>query len=467
MKHHLIMAAIVFIGASPSAAPAGAYAADEPRGQVPASWAPADSADALWREGRNAIADEDWDRATKVFQNIRDRFPKSAYVADSYYWQAFALYQKGANSSLRQAVALLDVQRARFARAESVRNGDSRQLATRARGKLAAAGDASSAADIAKSAQEAAGSSLGAKRAERDPRSTGCKSEDEDDRVEALNALLQMRSEEALPMLRKVMARRDSCSEILRRKAVFLVSQKHGDEAADILIDAARNDPDREVREQAVFWLGHVNTEKAIGLLEQILKTSGDEDMQDKALFALSQTHDSRGQQLLRDFASREDASGHLREQAIFWLGQKHSEENAQFLKQLFTKTKSEDVQQKILFSTSQTRGPGNDQWILDQALNPKNSIEVRKQALFWGAQSGSVDAARLAALYDKSEDHEFRNQVIFVLSQRSRSSEAVDKLIQIAKTEKDKELRKQAIFWLSHSHDPRALKVLQEIIDK
>ena len=53
------------------------------------------------------------------------------------------------------------------------------------------------------------------------------------------------------------------------------------------------------------------------------------------------------------------------------------------------------------------------------------------------------------------------------MLSQRSRSPEAVDKLIQIAKTEKDRELRKQAIFWLGHSSDPRALKALQELIEK
>jgi HEAT repeat protein len=507
MKYHLIIASIVALGTAPAmapamaptTAPAGDRSVDELRGQVPASWAPADSADALWREGRRAVADEDWDRAARIFQSIRDRFPKSAYVPDSYYWQAFSLYQKGSNSSLKQAVTLLDDQRVRFAKAETVKSGDSRQLATRIRGMLAQAGDAASAADIAKSVEDAArsagaGASSGARasagtdrasaadraaaaadragargsrRASSGETSPGCKSEDEDDRVEALNALLQMRSDEALPILKKVLARRDACSEVLRRKAVFLVSQKRGDESADILIDAAKNDPDREVREQSVFWLGQVNAEKAVGLLEQILKTSTDEDMQDKALFALSQTRDTRGQQILRDYASREDAPGHLREQAIFWLGQRRSDDNMQFLKQLFTKTKNEDIQQKILFSASQNRGSGNDQWILDQAVNPKNSIEVRKQALFWGAQSGSVDAARLGALYDKSDDHEFRNQVIFVLSQRSRSPEAVDKLIQIAKTEKDKELRKQAIFWLGHSRDPRALKALQELIDK
>ena len=42
----------------------------------------------------------------------------------------------------------------------------------------------------------------------------------------ALNALLQMDADRALPILRRVLARRDTCSEILRRKAVFLVAQK-------------------------------------------------------------------------------------------------------------------------------------------------------------------------------------------------------------------------------------------------
>ena len=61
----------------------------------------------------------------------------------------------------------------------------------------------------------------------------------------------------------------------------------------------------------------------------------------------------------------------------------------------------------------------------------------------------------------------EFKNQVIFVLSQRGKSPEAVDKLIDIAKNEKNRELRKKAIFWLGQSHDPRAVKALQELINR
>jgi HEAT repeat protein len=478
MKYILTISAIVGLGAATAHPVDGVL-----RPQASASTAAADVADSLWREGRRAIADASWDRAATLFQRIRDRFPKSAYVADSYYWQAFALYQNGGNSALRQAAALLDEQRVRFlATAKTVKNGDSRQLATRVTGMRAQAGDAASAASIARAAEDAvrspsgstsasvsvSASAGGASRSRQGSQvSAGCRSEDEDDRVEALNALLQMRSEQALPLLKRVLARRDACSEVLRRKAVFLVSQKRGDEAADILIETAKNDPDRETREQAVNWLGQVNAEKAVTLLEQLLKTSTDEEMQDKALFALSQTRDPRGQQILRDYASREDAPGDPREKAIFWLGQRHAEDNALFLKQLFGKTKNEDIQQKILFSLSQTRGFGNDQWILDQAVNPKNSMEVRKQALFWGGQKGGVDVAKLAALYDRGGEMEFREQVIFVLSQRHRSPEALDKLIQIAKSEKNKDLRQKAIFWLGQSSDPRAIKALQEIIEK
>ena len=93
--------------------------------------------------------------------------------------------------------------------------------------------------------------------------------------------------------------------------------------------------------------------------------------------------------------------------------------------------------------------------------------MEIRKEALFWAGQNGSVDIAKLGALYDKASEEEFKNQVIFVLSQRGKSPEAVDKLIDIAKNEKNKELRKQAIFWLSQSRDPRAAKAILEIVNK
>jgi HEAT repeat protein len=267
-----------------------------------------------------------------------------------------------------------------------------------------------------------------------------------------------------MPILKKVLERRDACSAGLRRKAVFLVSQKRTAETANILMNVARTDPDQEVREQAVFWLSQVPG--STGLLEEILKGDNTENIKEKALFSLSQQNEPRAQQILRDFAVRENESAELREKAIFWLGQRRSADNTTFLRDLYSRIKNDDLKEKILFSLSQQRGAGNEQWLMDIAVNPKEDIELRKKALFWAGQSG-VAIPELSKLYDRMGDAEMREQIIFVLSQRQSDRQAMDKLFDIAKNEKDPELRKKAIFWLGQSRDPRVQQFLMDLINR
>jgi tetratricopeptide (TPR) repeat protein len=148
--HKLIMLAVIaaaaFNGATNGAH--STYAASSSSADVPKSWAPADSADSLWRQGRNAISDEDWRLAQRLFSRIHDNFPKSAYAADSYYWEAFALSRRGGTDNTKDAVSLLEKQIARYANASSVKNGDSKSLLTRLQGTLARNGDAGATADI-------------------------------------------------------------------------------------------------------------------------------------------------------------------------------------------------------------------------------------------------------------------------------------------------------------------------------
>jgi hypothetical protein len=68
--------------------------------------------------------------------------------------------------------------------------------------------------------------------------------------------------------------------------------------------------------------------------------------------------------------------------------------------------------------------------------------------------------------MYEETTDREMREQLIFVYSQRRRDTAAMDKLIDIARNETDRELRNKAIFWLGQSKDPRAIRVLEEIIN-
>jgi hypothetical protein len=128
---------------------------------------------------------------------------------------------------------------------------------------------------------------------------------------------------------------------------------------------------------------------------------------------------------------------------------------------------KKDALKDKIIFSLSQQRSFGNAEWIMQIALDPKESIEMRKQALFWAGQNGGASTESFASLDDKMTDTEIKDQLIFVLSQRSRDGKALEKLMDIAKTDKDKEMRSKAIFWLGQSRDPRAAKFLEDLITK
>ena len=99
-------------------------------------------------------------------------------------------------------------------------------------------------------------------------------------------------------------------------------------------------------------------------------------------------------------------------------------------------------------------------------AVDSHENIELRKKALFWAGQSG-VGIDEIIPLYSKITDQEMKEQVIFVLSQRSNTPAAVDKLLDIAKNDKDPDLRKKAIFWLGQSRDPRVQQFLLDIINK
>ncbi|HSE68127.1 MAG TPA: HEAT repeat domain-containing protein [Gemmatimonadales bacterium] len=417
---------------------------------VPAPWAVEDPADSLYRAARDALNRNDYTRAADLFRKIRDSYPKSQYTPDAYYWEAFALYRRGNTSDLKTALSSLEQQEKKYPKAAT--RGDARTLATRISGELAKRGDPASAAKVDSQAKAA---------------TQGCPDPDDEDdvRIAALNGLLQMDADRAIPILKKVLARRDPCSEALRRKAVFLVSQKHSAETESILLAAARTDPDDEVREQAVFWLSQTGSETAVSALDSILRSSKDPELQKKAIFSLSQMDSPRASAIIRSYAERTDASSEVQEQAIFWIGQHDSPENAAFLRSLYKRLSNEELKEKVIFSLSQMGGQDNGKWLMDLATDETEPIEMRKKALFWAGQTGT-SITDLINLYGRAKNSEIKEQLIFVYSQRGDKA-SMDKLLDIAKNEPDKELKKKAIFWLSQSDDPRAAGFLQSIIDQ
>ena len=430
----------------------GSKAARDERVVPRAPWSAQDPADSLYRLGRRAMADENYRLAARLFGQLVERYPDSDYAGDALYYRAYSLYQLGTQRDLRDAIDAIERQAKDYSEAST--REDAKTLRTRIESMQARRGDAGAAQRVAETA-----SKLGDER--------GCPNDDQDDRIVALQALMQMDAESALPILRQVLAKRGSCTVSLRKNAVFIVSQKRADEATSLLLDVARTDPSEEVRAEAIQWLGQTRSPRAITALDSIAASATDDAILEKAIFALSQSHDERSDAALRRIAADDRRSVHARTQAIFWFGQSHRDaDDMRFLRELFSRAHDEEIQGSIIQAMAQAHTSESMRWLIDLARDKSLSIDARKNALFWAGQNGA-DLRQLVNLYDEMKGQtEIQNQLIFVFSQR-RDSQAIDKLMDIATNEPDRDLRKQAIFWLGQSHDPRVQKFLLDLINR
>lgn len=422
------------------------------RTQAPAPWKSDDPADSLYREARKALASDAYGRAVELFQRIRNEYPKSVYAPDAGYWQAFALQRQGGQNNLTAALSLLEQQQEKYPRAST--RSDAQSLRTRVEGQLARLGDQNAIAALADRARNAS--------------SDGCPREQDDERIDALNAVAQMDAEKAMPILKKVLTRREACTKNLRRTAVWLVASRKQPEAADILLNVAKTDPDKDVREQAVFWMANVPTEEATTMLIDLAKKSDDIDLQKKAVYALSRSKSPRAVAVIKELALDPKADVDLRGDALNWYmsGPGRTADDAlPFLKDVFGRADDPRFKQRVLQTIAMRRTDESRTFLVEVAQNSRESLEVRRNAI-WALQGSGITNTQLAQIYDRGTELEIRRQVIGVLGSL-KDNGGIDKLLDIGRNEKNVELRKTAITYLTRSKDPRALELLQEIINK
>jgi hypothetical protein len=103
---------------------------------------------------------------------------------------------------------------------------------------------------------------------------------------------------------------------------------------------------------------------------------------------------------------------------------------------------------------------------LLTLAKDTDRPRDVRNSAIFWVSQAAGEAATKglQEIIDDPSGDREVRKSAVFSISQRPKD-ESVPSLIRIAKTHKDPEIRRSAIFWLGQSKDPRAVAYFEEIL--
>lgn len=426
----------------------------------PAPWAQGDPADSVYRVARDLLTRGEYGRSARMFADIQKNYSNSAYKTAAQYWEAFARYKIGTTDELRQAAKVLEPiatkivpgTNSNYTVDRRTSDNDITTLYARINGALAMRGDADAAARVQQAAKA---------------RGSACDEEDQQLQSEALNALSQVDPSSALPILRKVLDRKDDCSANLRRNAVFIIGRRADAESGTTLLSVAKNDPNMSVRAEAVSALGRIPGDAGISALEDILRNEQEERLQRAAVSALMRSDNPKARASMRALIDRKDAPVNLRIEAVnSFNSERATTDDAAYLRTLFTRAESDQFKIAIIGAVARIGGPENDQWVLSIAKNPGESSSVRSSAINRFTRSNTVTVADLSKLYDASaESYEIRSRIINMLGNR-KEPEAADKLYDIARSSTVINHRMQALNALSNKKDPRATKLLEDILD-
>jgi hypothetical protein len=99
---------------------------------------------------------------------------------------------------------------------------------------------------------------------------------------------------------------------------------------------------------------------------------------------------------------------------------------------------------------------------IAREDANPR----IRGKALFWLANSAQRAIAKeeISRSLDQDPETEVKRSAVFALS-RLPAGEGVPKLMEVAQSNRNTEVRRQAMFWLGQSKDPRAIAFFEKIL--
>jgi HEAT repeat protein len=199
-------------------------------------------------------------------------------------------------------------------------------------------------------------------------------------------------------------------------------------------------------------------------IADHVISTGdGDWDCVEGPTWVALERHDGRTDGIRVRVARPWSGPGHER---VTDLGLVGAREASDYLMSLAEHETNGSVGEKALLPATLADSVTTWPALLRIAKRDELPQQTRRSAVFWlSQQAGDAITRQLGDFVnDDSEDREVRKQAVFALSQRPHD-EAVPELLRIARTHRDPEIRKTAMFWLGQTNDPRAVALFEEIL--
>lgn len=380
----------------------------------------------IFREGRELIEAQNWQRAAEKFNEFIKGYPKDKDLDAALYWYGYALQKQGRtddaatpllrlinrfpNSNWRQDAQALLVTLGRKADVEQALARDNCEI-----------------------------------------------------KILALQSLFQADEDRAVQIVTDSLKTNATQCQGFQAAALSLLGRHGGARAFPVLLDIARNNSaDLKLRLTAIRYLGDQRNEQITGELLKIYDADKTKEIRYQVLRALADRDDAAARAKLVEIA-RQGETPELRIMAIRVLSD-HGRMGLEELLQLYTAETNVQIKQGLL----RTFGDNDDPRALAKLLEiarGTDPIELRGFAIRQlSDKDDEQTVGQLVAMYDTEQNQQVKTALIRAFGD-SKLKVAVRKLMTIARSDPSMAMRKVAVRYLGESKDPEALKFLEELL--
>jgi HEAT repeat protein len=394
----------------------GAYAGPSDAALTAASAAASEAApdheSELYEQGSAALDANQWEKALETFKQVIDLH--GAHADGALYWRAYAL-----NKLQRREEALAAIVALEKSPLESPWKNDARELEVEIRQSM---GQVVPPENVT----------------------------DEDLKLIAIQGLMNSDPERAVPLLEKVLQGKQSPK--VKERALFVLAQSGSPQARAIISSIARGQGDHALQGKALNDLAMFGGKESRAELADIYAHSDDVGVKRSILRAFMVSGET--DRILS--AAKTEKNLDLRREAVRQLGVMGAGDD---LWQLYQNEPSPEIKKEIIRALF-VGGQGDRLTTLAQ--NEKDP-ELRKEAIRSLGLVGPHTADSLTALYQNEKAVDIRKEIMnaFFLQGNAKA------LVNIARTEKDPQLRKTAVEKLSLMNSKDATDYMLEILNK
>jgi HEAT repeat protein len=233
------------------------------------------------------------------------------------------------------------------------------------------------------------------------------------------------------------------------------------------LVRIATDDADNsDVRSRAVSTLAGLDRGEGIPSLIELSRSANDPWLGSQAMRSLAKSGDPRARDYLRTALRGGSLNDDVAATAIRGMGGSYATaSDASFLRDIYPSLHGEKAKSAVFSALAEIGGADNRTWLLARVRDADANSDDRRRALS-AARKAGAEMTELVSLYDAVGDQRMKQSLISLYGESTERA-ATDKLISIARTETDRNLRRRSISRLSKSDDPRVKQVLQEIVER